>query len=326
QCENLLNRFKKWYEQRVLGCSVERFLEVRSSTDLDAWLEQQASHNDGELGFFIRFGRMIGLDKIGRGHDHFLSFGQLDLPPDSEVRGWGGSKDLLFPAGFVRGASCENFTHTKVAEHVSHSWFEPYEGGLHPFEGKTVPYATGNEGRRYTWAKAPRYDGYPAEVGPLAELLVARIPLFTDLVGQGGTNSLVREMARLVRPAFLLPAMESWLARMDPKASYYCSVDKITEGEGYGITEASRGALGHWVQIEEGRIRRYQIITPTAWNGSPRDTDGVRGPWEEALIGTRVKDPENPIELGHVVRSFDPCLVCTVHTLHRSKSKVRLTV
>ena len=81
------------------------------------------------------------------------------------------------------------------------------------------------------------------------------------------------------------------------------------------IVEATRGGLGHWVKIEDGYIAHYQIISPTTWNGSPRDTNGVRGPWEQALIGIEVRNTDNPIEIGHILRSFDPCLVCTVHTI-----------
>jgi hydrogenase large subunit len=83
--------------------------------------------------------------------------------------------------------------------------------------------------------------------------------------------------------------------------------------------EAPRGALGHWVKIEGAKIQKYQIITPTAWNASPRDASGTRGPCEEAIVGTEIKDLDNPIEIDHIIRSFDPCLVCTVHTINISK-------
>ena len=146
-------------------------------------------------------------------------------------------------------------------------------------------------------------------------MLVRRHPLFTDLVRAGGPNVLTRQLARLVRPTELIGAMELWLDEIAPDGSLYTRGPKILTGQGVGLAEAARGALGHWVRIAEGRIKQYQIITPTAWNGSPRDAQGVRGPWEEALVGTPIKDPRNPVALGHVVRSFDPCLVCTVHAV-----------
>jgi hydrogenase large subunit len=102
---------------------------------------------------------------------------------------------------------------------------------------------------------------------------------------------------------------------------FYRTVKSIPDGEGAGMIQAARGALGHWVKVQDGKISHYQIITPTSWNGSPRDGRGVRGAWEEALIGTPIKDIKNPVEAGHVVRSFDPCLVCAVHCLQKEKKK-----
>jgi hydrogenase large subunit len=92
------------------------------------------------------------------------------------------------------------------------------------------------------------------------------------------------------------------------------------------LIQAARGALGHWVKVKNNKIAHYQIITPTAWNGSPRDSFGVRGAWEEALVGTTIKDIHNPVEAGHVVRSFDPCLVCAVHCIQKGRKKGFLTV
>ena len=120
-----------------------------------------------------------------------------------------------------------------------------------------------------------------------------------------------------------MPVMESWLREISPESNFYCPPAEIEDGEGFGLTHASRGALGHWVRIAGGKIEHYQIITPTAWNASPRDSDHRRGPIEEALIGTTVEDPGNPVELGHVVRSFDACLVCTVHTLRTGSGGAR---
>lgn len=316
----LLDRFQAWYERRVLGCTVERWRAVTSGAELDAWLDETSAHAASELGFFLGCAREAGLDRIGAGHANYLSFGALESPADSAVTGPDPASSLLVPAGFVRGGEAEPFAEEKVAEHVAHSWFEDYDGGRHPFAGVTRPYASGAEGKKYSWAKAPRYDGRPAEVGPLAERIVARHPLFRDLVARNGASALVRELARLTRPAELMGAMRRWFTELDPEARYYQPTPPLVEGRGFGLTEASRGALGHWVEIENEEIRRYQIITPTAWNGSPRDADGVRGPWEEALVGTPVANPEDPVELGHVVRSFDPCLVCAVHTVRGRES------
>lgn len=331
QCRLLLKQYRSWYERRILGCTLERWLDVRSGADLDAWLEESDAHRESDLGFYIRFAREIGLDRIGRGHGTFVSYGSLDLPVGTQVRGPGACPErsqrgegLLIPAGFSRGTQTHKFDQGKVSEHVACSWFVDYEGGKHPLEGETRPYATGQEGKKYSWAKAPRYDGLPAETGPLAEMVVAGDPLFTDLISRHDPNVFVRELARLVRPAKLVPAMETWLAETTGDGQFYVSPGEIfvdIDGEGFGLTQATRGALGHWVRIGSGTIEHYQIITPTTWNGSPRDSNGTRGPIEEALIGTRIKDISNPVELGHVVRSFDACLVCTVHTVGRGREE-----
>jgi hydrogenase large subunit len=84
---------------------------------------------------------------------------------------------------------------------------------------------------------------------------------------------------------------------------------------GWGVTEAPRGALGHWVSIKEGAIGNYQCVVPSTWNGSPRDAQGRRGPWEEALIGMPVADPKKPVEVLRTVHSFDPCMACAVHVM-----------
>jgi hydrogenase large subunit len=296
QCRHLLQRYRRWYERRVLGCAVERWLAVQNKTELEGWLEESPNHRDSDLGFYLRFGRAIGLDKIGRGCGNFISFG--------------GSEG---PSGFARAGQIEPLDQRLIAEHVAYSWYVDYEGGRHPSVGETSPYATGFEGRKYSWAKAPRYNGLPAETGPLADMLMARHPLVTSLVAQEGPSTFVRELARMIRPAALIPVMERLLAEISGDNIYYISPGELVQGEGFGLVGATRGALGHWVRIEDGLIDHYQIITPTAWNASPRDTSGARGPVEEALIGTIVKDRSNPIELGHVVRSFDACLVCTVH-------------
>ena len=313
-CRQILQQARLWYESQVLGCTVERWQRVDSAAALDAWLAESPAHANSDLGFLLRFGREAGLERTGAGPGNFLCFGALPIPADSAVRG-PTSSGFLVPAGFVHGALNEPFDQAEVVEHVSHSWYEDYRGGKHPFHGETKPNATGRDGTKYSWAKAPRYRRKPSETGPLAEALVAAFPLFVDLVAKLGPNTLTRQLARLVRPATLLGAMDTWLTETTGEEGFLAAVEPIEDGEGFGTTQASRGALGHWIKVEGGQISHYQVITPTAWNASPRDSEGVRGPLEEALVGTRVADPENPVELGHIVRSFDPCLVCSVHTI-----------
>jgi uptake hydrogenase large subunit len=318
QCRIIVERFRAWYERSILGCSVERWLEVQSVSDLAAWLNEKASHRDSEIGFFIRFSRMARLSTLGKGPNRFLSYGSFPLPRDTAVQGGG---ERLMRSGWADGVSVSSFEPAKITEDISHSWFEQGSGPLHPFEGETKPYASGQSGRLYSWVKAPRYDGKAAETGPLAEAVVGGNPLFREMVARDGANVLARELARFVRPAYFLNPMKIWLDELLARREdgFYNPVKGIPDGQGAGLIQAARGALGHWVKVENEKITHYQIITPTAWNGSPRDDRGVRGAWEEALIGTPIKDIKNPVEAGHVVRSFDPCLVCAVHCLRKGR-------
>lgn len=315
QCRNIVDVFRRWYEKTVLGCTIERWQELRTAADLDAWLDESPAHRDGIVGFLIRFGRMAGLDRIGAGHGAFLSYGGLDLPRETGVKG---SDGRLIAAGTARGGTLLPFDPALIVEDVTCSWYEDGSRALHPSDGETRPYACGNEGAKYSWIKAPRYRSAPAETGPLAEAVVGGQPLFDDLLAKNGANALVRQLARIVRPATLLPAMAVWLGELTASGGKDCYSSPgrmIEDGVGTGLIEAARGALGHWVRIEDGRIAHYQVVTPTCWNGSPRDAGNFRGPWEQALIGTPLADPGNPVEAGYVLRSFDPCLVCAVHVL-----------
>jgi hydrogenase large subunit len=322
QCRLLVEQFRRWYEKRVLGCSLERWREVRSAKELDHWLREEGPATS-DLAALVKVMRAVGLDRVGGGgQTDLLSAGGFPLPEGTAVAPLGAGATLL-PAGLVRGGQTRPFEQEKIAEHVAASWYREAMP-LHPSQGQTEPYATGAQGQRYSFAKAPRYDGRPAETGPLAEMLVAGHPLFVDLT-RAGTNALARELARAVRPAYVLDALEAWLAERGDGRTY-ANPGEVRQGEGHGILQATRGLLGHWVRIEDGVIRSYQIITPTAWNASPRDAAGVRGPIEEALVGLAVSDPKDPVELGHVVRSFDPCLVCTVHAVSDGRDLGRLTV
>ncbi|THB78323.1 MAG: Ni,Fe-hydrogenase I large subunit [Desulfobulbaceae bacterium] len=316
QCTMIIKKFISWYEKNILGCSLARWGEVANNDDLDNWLEESIEHRESEVGFMLRFLRMAGLDLIGSGPNRYLCFGNFPLPDKTDVTGINGK---LLAAGYAEGTAVDEFSDDLISEDVSHSWYEQQDEPLHPFEGGTVPSAVSNENGRYSWVKAPRYDGKVVETGPLAEMIVNRNPLFVDLVERQGSSVLSRQLARLVRPALLLPNLMKWLEEVaqDPEAPFYEKVGAIPDGQSAGLVQAARGALGHWIKVVDERITHYQVITPTAWNGSPRDRQKNRGAWEEALIGTEIKNEENPIEAGHIVRSFDPCLVCAVHTVKK---------
>ncbi len=320
QCRIIYERFCSWYERCILGCSIERWLEIRSIDDLNTWLDESPLHREGEVGFFIRFARLAGLDTLGKGSGRFLSYGNFTLPKETSLAAIGGR---LTGAGYAVGTRVFPFEAEEITEDISHSWYEQGAAPVHPLAGVTTPYASGQSGKSYSWIKAPRYEGEVVETGPLAEMIIDGNPLFKDMIEKDGPNVMARELARLVRPAHLLNPMATLISELMERRedSFYHTVKSIPDGEGAGMIQAARGALGHWVRVQDGKIDHYQIITPTSWNGSPRDENGFRGAWEEALIGTPIKDINNPVEAGHVVRSFDPCLVCAVHTLYKGKKK-----
>lgn len=322
KCRQILRHFRQWYETTVLGCPASRWLAVDSAAALTAWLEEPA-HADSDVGFLLRAGRELGLDRLGRGHDRYLSCGSLESPAGSAIQAVG---HQLVAAGFCDSQVVKPFDQGQVREHVAWSWYADQPGGLHPFDGITDPIPSGEEGHKYSWSKAPRYAGLAAETGPLAERMVAGDPLFRDLTGEQGASALTRQLARMTRPVHLFHALDIWLEEVirTPHEPVYINPGPLQNGHGVGLVEAARGALGHWMRIVDGRIAHYQIITPTAWNGSPRDDQGVRGAWEESLLGTPIPDLDNPVLVGHVVRSFDPCLVCSVHVV--GGRRVRLMV
>jgi hydrogenase large subunit len=166
----------------------------------------------------------------------------------------------------------------------------------------------------YTWCKAPRLAGEIVEVGALARQTVDRHPLVLKLVAASGGNVRNRVVARLLEVARVVPLMEHWVDEIDLSEAFHRSNTPIDEAQGVGYVEAARGSLGHWLQVKKGRISNYQIIAPTTWNFSPRDQQGQPGALEQALVGTPVREGEQePVAVQHIVRSFDPCMVCTVH-------------
>lgn len=313
---DILDEARAWFEADVLGgTDLDAWLALDSGDALFAWLESSPSHAGGALGRFTRFARAIGLHRIGRGSDHMISYG-VNCHPDGGHCG--------MPAGFYDAdrAVVEPLDQLRINEHVRHSWFFDYPGGRHPWQGETIPdYQPGTQ--RYSWAKAPRYGDKVTQTGPIAELRIAGDALIVDLLRREGDSAWLRQFARLRRAAWSLRVMYDHLALLGACLNAPHFIDPgITvwpDGESHGLVEAARGALGHWLRVKDGMIDKYQIVTPTAWNASPRDSDDRPGHWEQSVIGLRVDDPDDPVAIGHIVRSHDPCLVCTVHCIGHGK-------
>jgi hydrogenase large subunit len=170
----------------------------------------------------------------------------------------------------------------------------------------------------YSWLKAPRYRDEPYEAGPLARMWV-------NGDYRAGISVMDRHLARAFEALKVAKAMPGWLHELEEGAPVHSNYGHPASGSGVGTTEAPRGALGHWVSIENGLLSHYQVITPTCWNASPNDGVGNSGPMEEALIGTPIIDPDRPVEALRIIHSFDPCLSCAVHIMKPSGEPIVLS-
>ena len=286
---------------------------------------------------------------IGAGLGNYLSFGEF---PTTAIDPSLSSAGLFLPRGVIFGrdlAHVEPVDPSRIAEYIAHSWYS-YKAGddkpLAPFAGETTPKYTGPkppydqlevEGK-YSWLKSPRYDDRPVEVGPLARMLVAFAsghPRVKELVtGVLGTlkvgpevlfSTLGRTAARGIETQLLaehsltvLDQLQANIAAGDTRTHDGTKWDPSTwptHTQGFGMHEAPRGSLSHWVTIADTRIAQYQIVVPSTWNAGPRDAKGQRGAYESALVGTPMADPTKPLEILRTVHSFDPCMACAAHIL-----------
>jgi uptake hydrogenase large subunit len=335
----IMNQFRHdWLETTFLGCSIDRYLQIKSWDDMQAWVHENKSQHDSDLGLFIRAGQEFGLDKFGQGVGKFLSFGTYihkDMwnKPTIDTR----QDAVISPGAFFDGSKYYPFDHLQVQEHVKHAWYADV-AAAHPWD-EPLPtpmpaqnLASTDFNGKYSWAKAPRYMNYAAEAGPLARVIAnanptnlkhqIQDPLFGDIMKQKGPSVFTRTLARLHEAPRLYNYIDEWLRQVRLDDEFYIKpVER--DGKGFGCTEAARGALAHWIEIENGVIKNYQVMAPTTWNVGPNDDKGNPGPIEAALEGTEIEDPHDPVEVGMVARSFDSCLVCTVHA-HDGKTGERL--
>jgi Ni,Fe-hydrogenase I large subunit len=288
----------------------------------------------------------------GAGVGNYMSYGEY-------AEGDAPNAALYLPSGLILGrdlGTIHPLDPTNITESVKHSWYR-YSGGdevaLHPFEGEThadytgpaPPYERLDTAAKYSWLKSPRYQGMPMEVGPLSRMLIAygagnaRVrELVGAVLGHLGVgpealfSTLGRVAARGIETQVLVEKLDGWLdeltSNMERRELAICDNSKWEpatwprECSGAGFHEAPRGSLGHWVHIEDGKIVNYQCIVPSTWNAGPRDEKGLSGPYEAALLGTPVADPEQPIEILRTVHSFDPCMACGVHVVDARRHEV----
>ncbi|WP_334109840.1 nickel-dependent hydrogenase large subunit [Thermodesulfitimonas autotrophica] len=232
-----------------------------------------------------------------------LTFGMYPVNPERTR--------FHFPGGLIEddnGAQAVDVN--AVAEHLRHAYFEAAAAPEAPGRATTRPQP--DKPGAYSWIKAPRYAGKAFEGGPLARLWVTGRY-------RRGISVLDRLLARVQETEMLCQLMAQWIEALEPGRPVFTPYEIPRAGEGLGLTDAMRGPLLHYLRVEGGRLSRYEIITPSAWNFSPRDDKGEPGPVEEALIGTPVADPAEPVEIGRIIRSFDPCYACATHLIRKDE-------
>jgi hydrogenase large subunit len=234
-----------------------------------------------------------------------------------------------------------------VSESTKHAWYKG-ESNRHPWKGETEPHYTEfQDNGKYSWVKAPTFNGEPAQVGPLANVLClyaaghAPTRKYTDkalatissLAGKSvGINALHstigRHAARAIRAAVLYETLQrQWnllIENIGKGDTTTFNKPEFPKGEvsGVGMHEAPRGVLSHWVVIDDKKIKNYQAVVPSTWNSSPRNSKDIPGPYEASLIGTPIAVPEKPLEVLRTVHSFDPCLACAIHMVDKENKEI----
>ncbi len=248
---------------------------------------------------------------------NFMSYGLFDLDNDD--------KKFFLQRGIAYGTKLDVFDPNRIREQVQYARYSS-GSNLHPYDGQTVPNPQKNGA--YTWLKAPRYDGKAMEVGPLARVVISYLSGNKAVKSQVDAllaevkqdlpavfSTLGRHAARAIETKLIAAELYNWIDQLEVNGKPRSTFEIPDSGEGMGLVEASRGALGHWIRVKDKKIANYQCVVPTTWFCGPRGDDGKRGPVEEALLNTPIADVNNPIEAARVVRSFDPCIACAVHVV-----------
>ena len=297
---SILAGFRAFLEQRLFAAPLEAVVELSTYDALCGFLD--GAPGAGDFAAFLRLAQDLQLEKLGRGPGLLMSGGAYP-----------GADGHRFPSGLFEVASLETraLDLTAISEDAAHAWMQDSDPS--PAKAQTLPDV--HRAGAYSFAKAPRLSGRAVEVGALARQAVASHPLIRALLQRAGaSNVFARIIARLLEIAILTQTAELWARALKPGARF-CADDAPTqEGAVVGVVEAARGTLGHWATFRDARIAGYQIIAPTTWNFSPRDAAGAPGPLEFALQGLEVGgDGASSVAVQHIVRSFDPCMVCTAH-------------
>jgi hydrogenase large subunit len=228
--------------------------------------------------------------KLGVGYGNLLSFGCFN---DYKALG-----TLYVKPSVYNGRTITSLDSSKITEKIDYSWYTGSKQEYKPTE--EMPKDNMKKDRAYTWVKAARYEGVPYEVGPL-------VRMFLSGEYTNGISMMDRTIARVLEAKKITDIIGILLENIIPNVDYQQEYSLPQSTQGYGLIDTTRGALGHWLKIDKGVISFYQIITPTVWNLSAQDML-FKGTIEQALLGTIIQNIENPVELGRIIRSFDPCV------------------
>jgi hydrogenase large subunit len=331
--------------------SVERLLAIKRDIDeLRDFVHNVYLVDVGAIGAFY-----ADWTKYGAGVTNYLA--APEFPTDTK------GTSFLTPGGYIKAGALDGYKpitkfgdellRDNVAESIKHAWYKGDGKPLHPYKGETLPdYTEFKDDGKYSWVKSPTFAGEPAQVGPLSRVLCGvaakdeaitanlnRLLGIVKTVGKidvplAGLHSTIgRHAARAVMCAVNVEMIDKqWtmllenLAKGDLK-TFSKPVFPKGEQQGFGVHEAPRGLLSHWVVIADGKIKNYQAVVPTTWNAAPRNDKDAPGPYEASLVGTPIADPEKPLEVLRTVHSFDPCIACAIHlvdTQHREIMKVKV--
>lgn len=284
------------------------------------------------------------IEGIGGGIGNYMCYGgfnQDDLPFYESSK--------LFPSGIVKNRDLTkvfDIDQTKITEDVTHAWYEGTTN-LHPYDGVTKPAYTGfarkedniaylDTKNKYSWIKSPLYDDERMEVGPLARMIVGvargdeRISKYVTTFLKNGNlpikvlfSTVGRTAARAIETELMVDIMMTWIDELASNVAHgdlstwtEFNFDNVSkDAQGFGMEEAPRGGLGHWIKIKDGKVANYQAVVPSTWNAAPRDYKGRLGAYESSLIGTKVANPDQPLEILRTIHSFDPCIACAVHII-----------
>ncbi len=326
--------------------NIERLMLIKGFIDkLDHFVKSAYMTDVPAIGAFY-----LDWAGIGGGVNNYLTV--PDCPVDTK------GTDFLLPGGFIENADLSTmkpidsfndaYFRNGVAESSRHAWYEGDEA-LHPFQGETNPqYTDFQDDGQYSWVKAPTFYGHRAEVGPLADVLVgvtAGHAGYTEYLNQtmdilktvsanpdiplAAVHSTIgRHAARAIRCGVMLDTLQDlWQRLVDnigtgDTDTFNTPVFPKGEIQGVGFHAAPRGALSHWVVIEDAKIKNYQAVVPSTWNAGPRDAEGQAGPYESSLLDTPIADPEKPLEVLRTVHSFDPCIACAIHMVDTEQKEI----